>query len=69
MTLDAYMYGDPEKVAIRRQEEALRKDRECGSCVHKQTTEFRGEVAHYCEFKRHVYGKRCELYRANKDGQ
>jgi hypothetical protein len=57
------MYGDPEKVAIRRQEEALRKAKACGDCVHKRSQEFQGELVHFCGFKRKVYGRRCELFR------
>lgn len=63
MTLDAWQYGDPERVAIRKEEEALRKAKACGDCVHKRSIEFRGEVGHFCEFKRWVYGdgNRCNL--------
>ena len=62
MALDSYMYGDPEKVLIRKQEIEAKKAKACGECIHKRSVEFRGEVGHFCEFKRHVYGKRCELY-------
>lgn len=63
MALDAWQYGDPEKVAIRKQEEALRKAKACGECIHRRSLEFRGEVFTHCEFKRHVYGVRCNLYK------
>jgi hypothetical protein len=66
MALDAYMYGDPEKVAIRKQEEAQRKAKACGDCIHKRCVEFRGELGYFCEYKRHQYGKRCELYEIKK---
>ncbi len=62
MTLDAWQFQDPEKVAIRKQEEALRKARACGDCVHRRSEEFQGEVWNFCEFKKRVYGKRCELF-------
>ena len=64
---DSWLYGDPEKVLERKQEEAARKHKECGDCIHKQSLEFRGEIGHFCEFKRHVYGvKRCDLYETLK---
>lgn len=66
MTLNAWEYGNPEAVAIRRQEEALRKAKACGDCVHKRSMEFKGEVAHFCSFKRHQYGRRCELFEMKK---
>lgn len=62
MTLDACQYGDHERVAIRREEEALRKAKACGDCVHKRSIEFRWEIGHFCEYKKHVYGRRCELF-------
>ena len=66
MAYDSFMYGDPETVAIRRQEEAQRKARACGDCIHKRSVEFRGEVGHFCEFKRKVYGRRCDLFEIKK---
>lgn len=66
MTLDAWQYGDPEKVAIRRQEEAHGKAKACGDCIHKMGVEFRGEIGYFCEYKRHQYGRRCELYETKK---
>ena len=64
---DSWLYGNPETIAIRKQEEALRKARACGDCMHKRSIEFRGEVVHHCIYKRHQYGKRCELYEVKKD--
>lgn len=61
--LEQWEYGDPEKVAIRKEEEALRAARACGQCAHKRSMEFRGEVVHCCEFKRKTYGRRCDLFR------
>lgn len=66
MALDAWQYGDPEKVAIRKEEEALRKAKACCDCIHKRGVEFRGEMGYFCSFKKHVYGKRCELYETKK---
>ncbi len=66
MTLDAHMFLDPAIVLERKQEEAARKARACGNCVHHKSMEFRGEVWHLCEFKRYTYGKRCNLYTTGK---
>ena len=62
MALDAFMYQDPCRVLEQKQEEALRKARACGQCVHKREMPFKGEIWFFCSFKRHTYGKRCELY-------
>ena len=62
MAFDAYLYGNPETVLERKQEIEAKQARACGQCIHKRSVEYRGEVGHFCEFKRHVYGKRCELY-------
>lgn len=66
MAFDSWLYGDPEKVAIRKQELASKKDRACGDCIHKRSMEFMGEVGHFCEFKRYTYGKRCDLFEVKK---
>lgn len=63
MALESWMYGDPEKVAMRKEFERIRKDRACGECVHKRSIEFKGEIYHSCSFKRRVYGTRCELFK------
>ena len=66
MALDSWMYDDPEKVAIRKEEEAIRKEKACGRCCHKVTVEWKGETYHGCEFKRRHYDIRCELYKEKK---
>lgn len=66
MTLEAWLYGNPETVAIRKQEDALRKARACGDCVHKRSIEFQGEMWHTCSYKRRQYGKRCDLFETTK---
>ena len=66
MVLDSYMYGDPETVLIRKQEDAARKQTACGQCIHHKQMEFQGENWHFCEFKRRTYGTRCELYTTEK---
>jgi hypothetical protein len=66
MTLESWLFGDPAKVLQRKQEIGIRNERACGGCIHKMSVEFRGEVGHFCEYKRHVYGKRCELFEIKK---
>lgn len=66
MALESWMYADPEKVAIRKEEESIRKARACGKCRHKVTVVWKGDDYHGCEFKRRKYGTRCELYKEKK---
>lgn len=66
MILDAWQYGNPETVAIRRQEDAQRKARACGDCVHRHSIEFRGETWSGCEYKSRQYGRRCDLFETKK---
>lgn len=63
MTLDAWQWGNPETVAIRRQEEANHKLRECGNCKHHVSAVFNGETLHRCEIRRFGFGKRCDSYK------
>ncbi len=65
MTLDNWLYGDPETVAIRRQEAqqrqldaAKRRQDACGGCVH--SVELMGRQV--CA-KLHTYGFWCRFYR------
>jgi hypothetical protein len=62
MALEAWQYGNPETVLQRKQEDAAKKAKACGNCIHHKSMEFKGEVWHLCEFKRYTYGKRCHLY-------
>ena len=62
----SWEYGDPEKVAIRKQEEFLRKERACGRCVHKIQAVIGAEVLIRCEFKNREYGIKCDLYKVKK---
>lgn len=62
MTMDAWMYGDPEKVLIRKQEEEARRHRACGQCVHKQVIPLEGKTLFDCS-KGRDYGWRCKSYR------
>ena len=67
MIWDAWMYKNPETVAIRKQEDALRKAKACGDCIHRQSIDFRGETWHACTYKRRVYGIRCELFETKRE--
>ena len=64
--LDSWQYGDPEYVAMRREEEAQRAAQACGDCVHHISIALRGEVVHFCEIRRRTYGRRCELFEIKK---
>ena len=66
MTMESWEYGNPETIAIRREEDALRKAKACGNCVHVRSVEFHGEVGMFCEFKRRTYGRRCDLFEPTK---
>ena len=64
--LENWQYGDPEYVAMRKEEDELRKARACGECMHRKSMEFRGEVVNICDLKRRTYGRRCELFEIKK---
>ena len=66
MAFDSYLYGDPERVLIRKQEAELKKAKACGDCVHRRTIEFKGETLNHCEYKRRQYGRGCELFEIKK---
>lgn len=66
MARESWEYGDPEMVAIRRQEEEFRREWECGRCIHKVSLEVNGKLHVRCEFKRRTYGKRCELHKIKR---
>jgi len=67
MALESWEFGDPETVAIRRQEEFLRKERACGKCKFRVDVEINKCQIIKCQFKRREYGVRCELYRIKTD--
>jgi hypothetical protein len=54
MTFDSWMYGNPETVAIRKQEAAFRKLKQCKGCTHHQQIEIQGETLNRCDIK--TYG-------------
>lgn len=66
MIFDSYMYQNPEKVLMRKQAIKAANDRACGSCIHRRSIEFKGEVVDFCELKRRDYGRRCENYEAKQ---
>lgn len=61
--MEKWEMGDPEKVAIRRETEKIRKDQECGSCLYRCERTIRREIESYCQFRKRTYGKRCDLYK------
>jgi hypothetical protein len=64
--MERWEYGDPFEVAARREEIAQHAARECGSCAHKVSMEWKGVTYHGCEHKRRKYGARCKLYREKR---
>ena len=62
MALESWQYGDPETVAIRRQEAEFRKIKQCGGCIHHQKLELENETLHRCDIKRFEFGIRCKNY-------
>ena len=65
MTLEAWMYQDPEKVAIRREEDAQRKQAACGRCIHTMEISVNGKTLHACEI-RPTWGRRCDQFKMKK---
>lgn len=63
MTLPAWEYGDPEKVASRRQGEAAQKEKACGQCRERGTAQWQGEQLVFCGIRHQTYGRRCEHFR------
>jgi len=63
MALDSWLYGDPEWVLIRKQEEEARKNQQCGKCVHRAELPLEQKVVVFCSKKFQTYGFRCHLYR------
>lgn len=63
MAHDSWMYGDPMQVAMRRQEDALRKEKNCGDCVNRDCLVIQGQKVVICTLKRKKYGFRCDLYK------
>lgn len=63
MAHDSWLYGDPENVLIRKQEEEARRDRQCGKCVHRAELPMEHKVVVFCSKKFQTYGHRCHLFR------
>jgi hypothetical protein len=67
MAIEAWMYGNPETVAIRREEAALRKLKNCQGCKHHKQMVYDGTTLNRCEIKRHGYGTpNCQQYSSMK---
>ena len=62
MALDDWMYRDPLEVAARREALEQRQTAACGACIHRRSMDWQGETWNYCEYKRRVYGRRCDLF-------
>lgn len=63
MAFESWLYGDPEKVAMRKQAEKERQDRNCGACGHRVTMVWKGETISACSFKKRTYGdRRCDKF-------
>lgn len=52
MTLDAWEWGNPEAVLMRKQQRAANQKRVCTGCIYKRTIEFKGELVQACALKR-----------------
>lgn len=64
MTLDSYMYGDPQFVLERKQELEARKIKGCAGCKHHKTMDFQGETLHRCDVKPRGFGTpNCNQYK------
>lgn len=66
MAIESWMWGNPETVLIRKQEDAARKHRQCGNCMHHKTIEFKGEALHGCAAGRQ-YGQKCKQFSTKGD--
>ena len=62
MALESWQYGDPETVAIRRQEAEFRKIKQCGGGIPHQKIEKGKETLHPGDIKRVEFGIRCKNY-------
>lgn len=70
MALEAWMYGDPEDVAARREAIRQRKERECAACVRMVRFEFKGEEINLCEFNgRNPSDRRCLQFKRRDEAK
>ena len=65
--MEKWEMGDPERVAIRRESVRQRCEKACGSCMHRAEKIIGREVVPVCQFRRRVYGVRCDLYKQNTE--
>lgn len=63
MTLPSYAFGNPEKVAMRNEQEKNRKEQACGQCRERDTAQWGRELIIFCGVKNQIYGRRCEHFR------
>ena len=63
MAHDSWLYGDPERVLIRKQEEEARRHKSCGQCVHRAEIPLEHKTVVFCSKKYQTYGFRCHLFR------
>ena len=66
-TLDAWMYGNPDTVAARREAHEQRQAAACGACIHHVQVVINGKTLHACDIRRH-FGKRCDQYKTKPKG-
>ena len=59
MTLDSHLYGNPETILERKQEQQLKKVAACGDCIHVKMI-FQGQPR--CTVKWQTFGYRCTNY-------
>ena len=63
MSMESWMYGDPEKVLERKQQIEAAKHRNCGRCVHKLVFETERETLFGCGKGREYGTPKCKFFR------
>lgn len=63
MTLDSWLYGNPESVLQAKQERQLKRKQSCAGCINLRSIEFNGDVVIACALKRTAIVRRCEFYK------
>jgi hypothetical protein len=61
MIFDAWQYGNPETVLMRKQAVQEARHQHCGDCLHHVTLQLK-ETQHACS-KGRKYGYRCDFYK------
>lgn len=65
MALDSWLYGDPEKIAIRRQEADAKRDGKCGGYANYQVLVIGHQKHHGCILKRRNW-QACTFFETKK---